>query len=242
MRAACALASDTGYAVFPVRADKTPRLKWQSRASSDPTEIAAMWRQCPDPLIGIATGQVSGVWVLDIDIKHQDAIDWWSRNDHRIPETRIYRTRSGGLHAYFRDGGEQRNSAGRLAEGVDIRGNGGYVVAWFAAGWPCEEDSPPAPWPSWIARALASKVATRPAGGSPLASTEAAIGGIVRTLANAREGSRNHTLFWCACCLAERGWSAARIEGELLPVCHDIGLPAWEARLTIASAVRHVGS
>src|SRR5690348_8219772 len=61
------LACNRGYAVFPCRADKTPATpRGFKDAVRQPDAIFGLWRSCPGPLIGIATGEVSGVSVLDI--------------------------------------------------------------------------------------------------------------------------------------------------------------------------------
>ncbi len=67
--AAQALARNCGYKVFPCRVhDKRPTCPHGFRqASNDPAEIARLWRRYPGGLIGIATGQASGIDVLDID-------------------------------------------------------------------------------------------------------------------------------------------------------------------------------
>jgi putative DNA primase/helicase len=78
--------------------------------------------------IGIATGSASGLVVLDIDPKN-DGNE--SIKQFTIPPTLEVITGSGGRHYYFAlpQGTEIRNSAGKLAAGLDVRGEGGYVVA-----------------------------------------------------------------------------------------------------------------
>lgn len=234
------LATRRGYAVFPVREDKTPRLKeWQKHASHDPAVIAQLWRQCPDPLVGIATGAASGVWVLDIDRKHDTAVQWWLTHRKHLLPTLAYRTRSGGLHLYFRGGGEQRNNAGILAKGVDVRGNGGYVVSWFCAGYACLDHSPPAPWPAWLRRRM-EKPAPAPIVYHPRQDGDGGLRGILDKLAGAVEGERNQLLHWCACRLYDRGLKETEITGLLVPIAISTGLADPEARRTIASAAASV--
>jgi hypothetical protein len=108
-RMAMALGRNCGYAVFPVclteDGRKLPTIKgWPDRAATDPEAIWKLWQDRPGPLIGIVTGSRSGISVLDIDIKHAEAVRWWRGNHQRLPLTRTFRSRSGGLHLYFRHG------------------------------------------------------------------------------------------------------------------------------------------
>ena len=95
-----------------------------------------------------ATGLRSGVSVLDIDVKHADALGWWQRYASFLPPTRAFRTRSGGIHLYFQHRPGVTNKA---RQGVDVRGEGGFIISWFAAGLECLDHTPPALWPDWPA-------------------------------------------------------------------------------------------
>jgi hypothetical protein len=155
-RLAVNLARNCGYAVFPCGENKKPvRPKHlggsgYKEASTDPDRISWLWKHFPGSLIGIATGERSGVSVLDVDIKHDTARAWFHQNCSRIPETETYRTRGGGIHIYFRHAPGIRISEGKPVPGVDVRGHGGYVISWFAAGCECLDHSTPAPWPVWL--------------------------------------------------------------------------------------------
>lgn len=78
--------------------------------------------------IGIAAGSFSGLVVLDIDPKNGG---YESIKQFTIPPTLEVITGSGGKHYYYAlpEGVEIRNSAGKLAAGLDVRGENGYVVA-----------------------------------------------------------------------------------------------------------------
>ena len=145
------LARNCGYRVFPVRLDKKPACeRGFLEASDDPGRVEELWRRYPAPLIGVATGEASGVDVLDIDVKHDEALAWWTANERRTPSTRTYRTRSGGLHLYFRHSGGVRCTTGKVCHGIDTRGEGGYAIFWFAAGLECLDHCPPTVWPTWL--------------------------------------------------------------------------------------------
>jgi hypothetical protein len=234
------VAARYGWAVFPCRLDKRPACPHGFKdASRDPPEIEALWRRYPGPLVGIATGAVSGIWVLDIDsARHVEAWQWWQDQHSRL-STRVFQTRSGGLHLYFRDGQGIGNTAGRICRGIDTRGDGGYVIFWFAAGGECLDESPPAPWPAWLKLlALPPPAPVRTAWKASGASGEGGIAGILKRLSEAPEGERNKLLYWAARRLGEKGLGAPAVAAALLPVTASLGLSDLEARRTIESATK----
>jgi Bifunctional DNA primase/polymerase, N-terminal len=233
------LALNLGYHVFPVREDKKPTIsRWPEQATDKPAHIEYLWRTRPGPLIGITTGAQSNISVLDLDAKHPEARDWWLANHKRLLPTRAYRTRSGGIHLYFRHRNGVVNSASKIAPGVDTRGTGGYVVSWSAAGLECLDHTRAQPLPDWLFEALTVAATGRPPPKTIHSLPNKQYSGIVHTLALAKEGNRNATLYWCARTLTAEGWSLDDIEYVLLPVAHQIGIEPNEARPTIRSAQR----
>src|ERR1044072_8720330 len=96
-------------------------------SSKDLSRVKDWWRQYPQANIAIATGKVSNIVVLDVDPRH-GGFD--SLAKYQLPQTMKARTGGGGEHYFFRPGEREiRNSAGKLGAGLDIRGEGGYVVA-----------------------------------------------------------------------------------------------------------------
>jgi len=237
------LARNCGYAVFPCRDDKKPACVHGFKdASSDPDGIARLWRAHPGPLIGVATGRRSGQSVLDIDQKHPQAVAWWQESHPRLLPTRTFRTRSGGLHLWMQHRDGVTNTQGKIVRGVDTRGEGGYAIYWFAAGYECLDPSPPAPWPTWLLAELQPK----PAPALPRAyrprengddDDERRLDGVLRCLSSAREGERNGVLYWAACRCTELEMSHAQSEAELIPVARGTGLPEREIRATIKSGL-----
>jgi hypothetical protein len=184
------LALNCGWHVFPCRDDKRPACPHGFHAASnDPAAIEDLWRRCPGPLIGVATGAVSGADVLDIDVKHDAALAWWHSNRQRIPATRTFRTRSGGVHGYLIHASGVGCSAGKVAPGIDIRGDGGYVICWFAAGFGCLDHSPPARWPAWLLAELLPKPPPGPQRSMPRDRSGHAIDGVLDRIATAAQGS-----------------------------------------------------
>jgi P4 family phage/plasmid primase-like protien len=90
-------------------------------------QIRAAFAKAPFSNIGIVTGSISGVMVLDVD--GSKGIESLKEIGH-LPATPSVRTGSGGIHYYYRHPGKQyRNSAGKIAPGLDIRAEGGMIVA-----------------------------------------------------------------------------------------------------------------
>ena len=113
---------------FPCGPDKSPLVAGGFKAATtDPAQIAIWRAQFPNCLWGVPTGVVSGIDVLDID---PEGLGWFEGNRHRIPVTRVHRTPRGGLHFFFKHAPGLRCSRGRIAPGVDVRADGGYVIWW----------------------------------------------------------------------------------------------------------------
>ena len=83
-------------------------------------------------LVGVPTGKGSGLLVLDVDPRDggPESLAALERENGPLPETARARTGGGGVHVFFRYPAEKevRNSAGWLGLGLDVRGEGGYVV------------------------------------------------------------------------------------------------------------------
>jgi hypothetical protein len=80
----------------------------------------------------VPTGEESGIVVLDVDpdAGGSESLAKLEREDGPVPMTAKARTGGGGIHLFFRyrEGTQIRNSAGLLGPGLDVRGEGGYVV------------------------------------------------------------------------------------------------------------------
>lgn len=129
--------AEMGFAVFPLKPrDKTPlTLHGCKEATVDPQTIRRWWNRSPDANIGLATGAISGgVCVVDIDIDDEKGIDgsdvlaMWESENGKLPTTAIAITGRGGYHYYYKCSEQIKNRA-NILEGIDFRGDGGYVVA-----------------------------------------------------------------------------------------------------------------
>lgn len=94
--------------------------------------VRELWSRNPEAAIGIPTGSKTNVFVLDIDVKSGvNGFDWLREQESLhgdLPETAKASTPSGGVHYYFKYVENTRNR-GALGAGVDIRSEGGYVLA-----------------------------------------------------------------------------------------------------------------
>lgn len=127
------LAGDYGWSLLPLlpRAKRPLITKWPDLATPDPATLREWWQMWPNANIGVATGPKSGIFVLDVDGPEGQASLEQLKSETDWPNTLAALTGSGGFHFYFRWDDEHplRNSAKRLAAGLDIRGEGGYVAA-----------------------------------------------------------------------------------------------------------------
>ncbi len=155
-----------GWSVIPLRPrDKRPLLPWepfQHRAATV-AELTAWRARWPEANLGVVTGAISGLVVLDVDpakggLSSLAAVE---ATFGPLPATVRVRTGGGGLHLCFRHPGHPVACAVALRPGLDVRGDGGYVVAppsihpsgrpyIFEPGGPRE----PAPLPGWLAQLL----------------------------------------------------------------------------------------
>ncbi|HXP05809.1 MAG TPA: bifunctional DNA primase/polymerase [Stellaceae bacterium] len=234
--------------VFPCRLDKRPACPHGFKdAAISATAIRELWRRWPGPLIGVPTGQASGLFVLDID---PDGIDWLDMacRDGRFTPTQVHRTRRGGFHLVYRlPKVPLSNSAGKLARGIDTRGEGGYVIWPPSGGYEVIDASPPAALPRWLERRLrrprepepGTRVTVRIGGAGEVGRAPARSDGLLRFVARSHEGERNTRLFWAACRAAERG--DRQLGAQLIAAACGAGLGEFEARRTVASAFARIG-
>lgn len=120
-----------GFRVFPLREnDWRPKITgWVDAATTSEETIRRWWTQWPAANVGVATGQ--GLLVIDIDNKKgkngSESFAALALPPEAL-DTFTVETPSGGRHVYFRVERDHPNSAGRLGDGLDTRGAGGYVV------------------------------------------------------------------------------------------------------------------
>lgn len=119
-------------------------------ATTDAAAIRAWWTRWSGALIGIRTGSISGLYVLDVDRKNdKDGFATINANSWIMPYTVAAHTPSGGVHYYFRiphnDQRRWKTDSGQIGSGLDRRGEDGYVV-WYSA----DLSQPMAEPPTWM--------------------------------------------------------------------------------------------
>lgn len=158
-----------GWAVLPLlRRSKNPFKvsKGVNDRTTDTQQVNQWWKETPEANVAIATGQVSGIFVLDIDIRRNcNGLTTLNELQSRygpLPETVTAQTGGGGRHLLFRWPGfrVKNNNTGKLGKGIDVKGDGGYIVAapsvhetgalyeWVVGLSP--DDLPPADAPAWL--------------------------------------------------------------------------------------------
>lgn len=152
-----------GWSVIPIsRKRKTPLVKWAEYQTRPPTEeqIRTWWKEFPDANIAVITGRISGLVVVDVDTQH-------GGNPKPIYQgyktSLMQRTGSGGYHLFYEYPEEAEWVANQTGArpGVDVRGDGGYVVvapSIHASGrayeWVTEDEAGPQA-PGWALRSKA---------------------------------------------------------------------------------------
>jgi hypothetical protein len=108
-------------------------------ASQDQDRIRTWWGRWPHALVGVPTGSVTGLVVVDYDVHKVDAAanEWVGEHSNDLLGTRVHSTLSGGKHYVYKQppGIKYRSSTNLLLgadrrTGIDLRAEGGYVIWW----------------------------------------------------------------------------------------------------------------
>lgn len=261
-----------GWHVFPVppgqkKSHKSAKYsngrEWG--ATADPAEIASDWQQWPQANVGIVTGPKSGLLVIEADTEAGHGVDGIANlsalidQNGPLPHTIEALSPSGSWHLFFKwpEGFDIRNSEGMVAPGVDVRGDGGMVVAVPSVKpgheKPYRWKNPPgffdlADCPEWLlhrcvkpAPKLSELAAARfaPDLGGASAWADKALQQELANLLAAPEGQRNGTLNSCAFSLGQivagGGLSEGLVKERLRAAAAGIGLEPGETAATIES-------
>jgi predicted P-loop ATPase len=246
LEAALKYATEYGWAVFPCSStSKKPLTPHGCKdAKKSVGAIKAWWNKWPDASVGVATGTASNLIVIDEDLDEDkglngyEEVSAWERINGKLPDTALCITGRGGYHLYYRyDKDDIKNRAG-LLDGVDVRGEGGYVIA------------PPSMHPNGTEYQWED---------SPDEIALASVDGMVRKFLfgdnekprsaaefklpdRIQSGERNETLFKLACSMQSQGLPDAAIVAALeqtnQTAC-DEPLDTEELETIISSALRY---
>jgi hypothetical protein len=230
-----------GWRVIPApRGMKHPTVKeWQKKATTDINTIIRWWTATPDANVCIATGRGSNLFGVDVDDKAKLPNGWgegsaalYALEQQHGEEIITYTvsTGSGGSHRYFSYEGIDfalGNSARKLGPGLDIRADGGQLIAppsWVddpAHKYPYTPliDYAVAPAPKWLLDLLRPVERSRDPftgpGGSSL--------GVLGWLAKAKAGEQEPALNWALWKMHREGRSAETARTLVWPI-----MSAWD--------------
>ncbi|MFZ9416970.1 MAG: bifunctional DNA primase/polymerase, partial [Alphaproteobacteria bacterium] len=245
-----------GFRVVPKGAKKSPAVDdWPNAATANPEDVRSMWRRFPAAGVCVATGR--GLVVVDIDPRHggdQTLSDLLGKNDP-LPPTPTVRTGSGGTHIYFRTSEAGWKNRANILPGIDIRTDGGQVVAPPSIHpdtgepytWTTPPETPLATMPDWLDALLRPRPAApvrveRPAAPVAVASryAEKVIDSALAKIGSATEGARNETLRDAAFAAGQyaeaTGIDRASALASMVAEAVAIGLTEREAQSTAARA------
>lgn len=237
--------------IFPLQANgKFPAIskneggKGVLDASNNAAVVEKWWTRFPQANIGIATGKHNGIIVIDVDKDPEKDIDGdeglkeLEKTLGKLPETWEAITGRGGRHLYFKypEGHTVKNSASAIARGVDVRGDGGYVVAppsvhkngtkyeWEVSSYPNDTELATLP-DKWVyllenrRTPEEEKQSKRQQMKEPFSLPD-----------SMSEGKRNDTLFHYGCSLHAREVRASNIKKQLERVNQEKCKPPLEAK------------
>ena len=238
-----------GFSVIPCR-EKEPIVKWKKyqKQRADEAQIRQWWTDNPDAGIGIVTGAISGLYVVDSDGPNGTT---WMKTHTTLEPT--VKTPKHGYH-YYTSGGNGLGNATRWAPELDFRGEGGYIVApptRTSAGVYMPMGGMPkvfAQLPDAIKLMLNKQVA-------PSGTTAAPPGTIAPSQHHSQhhtstlqhhlapsipEGQRDDEIFHTAVCLLRGGMPVDKAQDIccMVAACCNPPFPAAEARAKVVSAAK----
>jgi Bifunctional DNA primase/polymerase, N-terminal len=234
--------------VFPcVLRDKIPITRRGFHdATTNPATIERWWR-AKAYNIGIPTGAASGVWVVDTDPRHDGDVNLRRLEAEHGPLPHSWQSisGSGGTHDWFKYTGPIQSSAGRIAPGIDVRCDGGYIIAppsihecGRAYAWSVDSADEIAEAPEWLIK-LARKPTVVPISERAVAHIrrpysgrsrygQAALDDEIDALSTAAPGTRNATLNRAAFSLFQLvsggELQESEVERALIQACEINGL------------------
>lgn len=215
-------------------------------ATTDVNAIRGWWDRTPTANVGIRTGAGSGFVVLDVDPRNggDESLATLEKQHGKLPLSPLVRTGGGGRHFYFQHPGGKVSCKANLLPGLDIKADGGYVVAppslhdsggrYLWAQQRTHDDVRPPPTPPWLLDMIHGD-------DLPLLKVQKTATPTAWSL-NYAEGSRNSSLTSLAGTMRRRGMEKAAIETALLAENQEKcqpPLPDSEVRKIAQSVARY---
>jgi hypothetical protein len=250
-RAYCLL----GWSIVPAAAEGKRSLvawrRWQTMAA-DLELVDRWWQHYPRANVAVITGRLSGVVVIDLDVRHgaERSLGELEQQAGDLPWRAVVETPSHGWHVYLRHPGfAVPNSGSKLGAGVDVRGDRGLALLppsrrqlsgyRWAVGGPETIPAMPNGWRRLFRPERPRKRPQLHVWTEPDTREQARLAGLVRKVAGAPERERNNTLYWAGRRLAEMidqgapaAWRAVLERAGL-----DAGLGVREVADTLDSAL-----
>jgi len=237
LQAAMQLRREYRFSVIPVGLNKIPLIPWKEYISRLPTEeeIRGWFRDLPVQALGVVTGLVSDLLVIDID--QPEALEIIERY---LPDTLLvpWVNTPRGQHLYFRSVPGVGNRTG-LIPGVDVRSTGGYIVI------------PPSPGYSWEV-SLENEVPEVPSALERLLRSGQTVPTVpkeddvpsVPSHSGPQEGRRDNALFHIAMTMFRGGASEIEVSEAVLAMAASCNppFPRDQALIKVRSALERVGA
>lgn len=236
--------------IFPCSPEKkSPLVNGGFNAATvEESKIREWWQQFPNAMVGMPTGDITDIFVLDVDehgkVSGNTSLAELETKHGTLPETLEVLTPGGGRHLYFKNVSGLKNSAGKVGAGLDIRANGGYIIAPGSINSEGKEYTwvnnklKPAIAPDWLVN-LATRKKKPPKQVSD-AYAKKAQETAVTALLIASEGTRNETLnkqaFGLFGLVKAGRLNEAIVKQTLEAAAIGIGLDTDEVRKTMDSA------
>jgi hypothetical protein len=224
-------------------ATKTPLVKWARLQQDLPTyEEISEWFSENNRSVGVVTGKVSNLFLLDFDFtKHPESKIFYESVKGRLPRTWVERTKSGGLHMYFKWTTtleeRQTNTTGLVATGVDTKGEGGYAKMAPSEGYSWINSpftTTLAAAPEWLVSLLPVKGALRRQ--SQIRGAGSKVSDLFSQL---KEGNRDHTFTKIAGGLRARGYNSGDMFELLRGKAEEVGFGLDELEKVCRSVERY---
>ncbi len=226
------------FSTFPVEGKK-PLVSWgaYSKRLPRPDELADWKHEYPNSQRGIATGEVSGVIVLDDDI----GLD---TEQYPIPLTWSVKTPRGGSHYYFKWTSDLSSKVTTKTDifnlkkehGVDVRGAGGFAVfyGWKKPTYILPLASPP----QWLIDLLPNKYTNHITLDK---TTEISIekSNLMEIIDGIHPGNRNESFTRWAGSLRARGYNASDLFGTMSSKAREVEFPELELKTICESVARY---